>query len=449
MLTLTPSLTSSPIQSLTQSNEYFRKASSYLPLGVTSNYRYWGELDTRYIVRGKGAHIWDVDGNRYIDLRLGYGPAILGHADDRVDAAVIEALQRGVTFAMSVPEETEVAKKMVDLCPCVEMVRFANSGTEATMHALRLARAYTGREKLIMFEGQYHGLHDSVMFAANIGGDGYWSSNRRSPVAYPISSGVPKFHQQLVIMLPFNDSEVLERTLEQSWGEIAAVIVEPVLGNCGGILPDPEFLRTIRRLCDENGIVMIMDEVKTGFRLARGGAQEVFGVIPDLATYAKAMGNGYPVAAFGGKRELMQNIGSGVTHGGTFSGNRLSMAAANAALDIYQNTDALDQVKKNGEKLQTVIGEVLSNFDLEFSFSGHPSMFSLIFAREAPREYREWKTSDNWFYQEVAARLVKRGVITDPDSREPWFMCAALTDEDITEIATALEDAVKDALANA
>lgn len=434
---------------LTQSQQYFQKASTYLPLGVTSNYRYWGEHDTRYIARAKGAHVWDLDDNRYIDLRLGYGPAILGHADERVDAAAIEAIHKGITFAMSVPEEVEVARQMAEMCPGVEMVRFANSGTEATMHALRLARAYTGREKFIMFEGQYHGLHDSVMFASNIGGDGYWSSNRRSPVAYPMSSGVPKFHHQLVIMLPFNDCELLERTVEQSWGQIAAILVEPVLGNCGGILPDPEFLPTIRRLCDEYNIIMIMDEVKTGFRLARGGAQEFFGVTSDLATYAKAMGNGYPVAAFGGKREIMEHVGHGITHGGTFSGNRLSMAAANAALHIYQTTDALDRVRQNGEKLQTAIGEVLSHYDLEFVFSGHPSMFSLMFTDRPPREYREWKTTDTWLYEEVAAGLARRGVLTDPDSREPWFMCAVLSDQDIAEIANALEDSVKEALENA
>jgi glutamate-1-semialdehyde 2,1-aminomutase len=245
---------------LTESQKLFKKAARLIPLGVNSNYRYWGPEDTLYIDRGKGAHIWDVDGNRYIDYRLGYGPVILGHADDRVDAAVVEAVRAGTTYALNIPIETEVAERVVAMCPAVEMVRFANSGTEATMHALRLARAYTGREKFIMFEGQYHGLHDSVMFAANIGGDGYWTSNRRSPVAFPISSGVPKFHQQLVIMLPFNDLELIERTIEQSWGEIAAVLVEPVLGNCGGIMPDPEFLPLIRRLCDENGVVMIMDE---------------------------------------------------------------------------------------------------------------------------------------------------------------------------------------------
>jgi glutamate-1-semialdehyde 2,1-aminomutase len=431
---------------LTQSQKQFNKASIYLPLGVNSNYRYWGVDDTRYIARGEGAHIWDVDGNRYVDYRLGYGPVILGHADERVNAAVVKAVEDGVTFAMSIPEETEVAEKIVAMCPGIEMVRFANSGTEATMHALRLARAYTGRERFVMFEGQYHGLHDSVMFAANIGGDGYWTSNRRSPVAFAMSSGVPKMHHQLVIMQPFNDCEILEHTIAQSWGQVAAILVEPVLGNCGGIMPSPDFLHTIRRLCDEYGIVMIMDEVKTGFRLARGGAQEVFGVKPDLATYAKAMGNGYPVAAFGGKAEIMGQVGKGVSHGGTFTGNRMSMVAARTTLDILQNTDALEQVRRNGEKLQAAIGEVLSHYDLTFTFSGHPSMFSFMFAAEPPKEYRDWKEHDNWLYEEVAAGMLRRGVMMEYDSREPMFICAALSDDDIEYTQTALEDAVRDAM---
>ncbi len=434
------------MQAHPHSEQYYQIASQFLPLGVSSNYRYWGEKDTVYIARGAGAHIWDVDGNRYIDYRLGYGPVILGHADERVNAAVAAALQQGVTFALSIPEEGQVAEKMVGLCPGVEMVRFANSGTEATMHALRLARAYTGREKFIMFEGQYHGLHDSVMFDSNIGVEGHWSGNRRSPVAYAVSSGVPKFHHQLVIMLPFNDGEILERAVEQSWGEVAAVLVEPVLGNCGGILPDPDWLPRIRSLCDEYGIVMIMDEVKTGFRLARGGAQEVFGTVPDLATYAKAMGNGYPVAAFGGKRKIMSLLGKGVTHGGTFCGNRLSMAAAKATLDIIDKTDALATVRRNGEKLQRALGEVLSHYDLAFSFSGHPSMFSIVFSSEPPREYRQWKHSDNRMYQSVAAGLQSRGIMVESDSREPWFLCAALSDADIAETASALDGAVQEAL---
>jgi glutamate-1-semialdehyde 2,1-aminomutase len=430
---------------LNNSHTLYQQAAQVLPSGVSSNFRYWGDVATRYIARGKGAHIWDIDGNRYIDYRLGYGPVILGHADERVNTAVYQAIQQGTTFAMSIPEELELACKITTMCPGVEMVRFANSGTEAVMHALRLARAYTRRDKIIMFEGQYHGLYDGVMFAASIGLDG-WSSNRYSPVIFPFSSGVPDSFRDLVIMLPFNDSEVLEDVVGQSWHQVAAILVEPILGNCGGIMPKDGWLQTIRRLCDENDIVMIMDEVKTGFRLAKGGAQEYFGVEADLVTYAKSLGNGFPVAAFGGKRDLMSQIGNGVSHGGTYVGNRLSMAAANATLDILMNTDALETVAQNGRKLQTAIREVLSLFDLAYVIEGHPSLFNIWFAEEPPYEFRDWMGSDHSFYDEVAAGLIQRGVMPEPESREPWFICEALSDEDIAETAQALEDSVREAL---
>jgi glutamate-1-semialdehyde 2,1-aminomutase len=432
------------MQPLVKSNELYKSATKVLPLGVSSNFRYWGEKDTRFIDRGKGAHIWDVDGNRYLDYRLGYGPAILGHSDDRVDQAVCEATRYGQTFAMNTPLEQQVAEKMVAMCPGVDMVRFATSGTEATMHALRLARAYTRRRKFIIFEGQYHGLHDHVMFASNIGGD--WMSNRYSPVITPFSSGVPDVLRDLVIMLPFNDGEILEDVVEQSWHDVAAILVEPILGNCGGIPSEPGWLELIRRLCDENGIVMIIDEVKTGFRIAKGGAQEHFGVKADLATYAKAMGNGYPVAAFGGQRDIMEQIGQGVSHGGTFVGNRISMAAANATLDILMNTDALEVVQNRGLELQAAITEVLERGGVPFVISGHPSMFIFWFAEEAPKEYRDWLVSDHTLYNKVAAGLIKRGVMPEPDSREPWFMCAALSLEDIAQTAQALEDSLREAL---
>ena len=222
--------------SLAQSQSLFESASKVMPLGVTSNFRYWGPQTTRYLQRGKGAHIWDVDGNRYIDYRLGFGPAILGHADDRVDNAVIDAIRDGQVFAMSLPLEQQVAEKMAAMCPAVEMVRFANSGTEATMHALRLARAYTGREKFIMFEGQYHGAHDHVLFTPMVRND-WITSSRRSPVAAPVSSGIPDALRGLVIILPFNDPEILTRVVRQSWHEVAAIMVEPMLGNCGAIMP--------------------------------------------------------------------------------------------------------------------------------------------------------------------------------------------------------------------
>ena len=428
----------------TKSNEIFQSASQRLPKGVTSNFRYWGDDGTVYIDYGKGSHIWDVDGNRYIDYRLGYGPAILGHSDDRVDNAVSDALRRGQSFALSTPLEAQVAGKIVQMCPGVEMVRFATSGTEAVMHAIRLARAYTRREKIIIFEGQFHGLNDYVMFSSAIGGD--FHSNRYSPIAIPVSSGIPDALRSLVIMLPFNDFEILEDVVGQSWHDVAAILVEPMLGNCGGIMPEPGWLELIRRLCTENDIVMIMDEVKTGFRLAKGGAQEYFGVQADLVTYAKALGNGYPVAAFGGKRDIMEQIGQGVSHGGTYTGNRVSLAAANATLDILQNTGALNTIRQNGLELQDAITEVLERFDIPFVISGHPSLFIFWFAEEAPREYRDWLASDKSLYDKVAAGLIQRGVMPEPDSREPWFISAAHSREDIAITAGALEDALRDAL---
>jgi glutamate-1-semialdehyde 2,1-aminomutase len=431
--------------SLTRSHEHFSIASQVLPLGVSSNYRYWGDEDTIYLDHGKGAHIWDVDGNRYIDYRLGYGPVILGHADERVDAAVYEAIQQGVTFAMSIPEEQELARKITMVCPGVEMVRFANSGTEAVMHALRLARAFTRREKIVMFEGQYHGLFDGVMFSTNIGMDS-WSSNRNSPVIFPISSGVPDALRNSVIIIPFNDGDILENVINHSGHEIGAILVEPILGNCGGIMPKDGWLQLIRRLCDEHNIVMIMDEVKTGFRMGKGGAQEYFGVTADLVTYAKCLGNGYPVAAFGGKRALMEQIGDGVAHGGTFCGNRVSMAAANATLDIFMQTDALETVAENGRKLQDAISEVLDRYGMPYVIEGHPSIFNIWFSEEPPSEYRDWKQSDHSFYDAVAAGLIGRGVMPEPDSREPWFICEALSDEDIGRTAQVLDEAVRAAL---
>lgn len=428
------------MRNLTRSREMFQRAAQVLPNGVTSNYRYWGADETLYLERGKGAHLWDVDGNRYIDYRMGYGPAILGHSDDRVDQAVIAEIGKGHTFATSIPLEYQVAERIVAMVPSVELVRFTPSGSESTMHALRLARAYTRREKLVLFEGNYNGLHDQVMFDANL------SSNRRSPSVVPRSSGIPRALHDLVVMLPFNDLENLERVVRQSWHDLAAIMVEPILGNCGGIPATPEFLQLIRRLCDEYGIVMLMDEVKTGFRVARGGAQELYGVQADLTTFAKAMGNGYPVGAFGGRREIMAQLGQGVSHGGTYNGNRVAMAAANATLEIIQSTDALETVARRGSELQDAIAEVLGRFDLPFVFSGHPSMFIFWFAEQAPREYRDWKSSDHSLYDRMAANLIERGLLLEPDSREPWFLSEAHSTEDIADTVTALEDALRAAL---
>ncbi len=432
--------------SLEQSNRLFESASRVLPLGVTSNFRYWCPSSTLYIDRGRGAYVWDVDDNRYIDYRLGFGPIILGHSDERVDRAVIDAIiQGGQTFGLSLPLEQRVAGQIASMVPSVEMVRFANSGTEATMHALRLARAYTGREKVVMFEGQYHGMHDQVMFTPMVRND-WMTSCRRSPVASPVCSGIPQALHELLVMLPYNDPETLQRTMRQKGHDVAAIIVEPVLGNCGGITPRSGWLETIRAVCDEYGIVLIMDEVKTGFRLARGGAQEVFGVRADLTTFAKALGNGYPVAAFGGRREIMDLIGKGVAHGGTYCGNRIGLAAASATLDILQNTPALETIAARGRALQSAIAGVLDRFGLPHVIVGHPSLFTFWLTETPPVDFRDWLRADHATYERIIQAMNRRGVLPDPDMREPWFLAESHSDEDVARTVSVLEDAVAEVL---
>src|SRR3970040_677054 len=360
-----------------QSRAMFTRAARVLPRGVSSNFRYWGDEETLVAARAKGAYLWDLDGNRYIDYRLAFGPIILGHAHEQVDAGVGAALDNGVTFSLTNPYEVQVAEKIAKLCPGIEMLRFTSSGTEATMHALRTARAFTGREKVLKFEGHYHGMHDYVLWSTYVGPENLGA--RINPIPVAASSGIPRAIRELIIMLPFNDRDLLERTLKQTWVDVAGIIVEPIMGNTDHNEPHDEFLKFIRARCDEYGIVMIMDEVKTGFRVAKGGAQELFGVTADLATYAKALGNGYPVAAFGGRRELMDVIGQGVSHAGTYSGNVVGMAAADAVLDILSKTDALQVVAARGRALQKGIGDVLEAGDLPFVILGHPSRFGIMF----------------------------------------------------------------------
>ena len=426
-----------------QSRAMFTRAAKVMPRGVSSNFRYWGDEETLVAARAKGAYLWDLDDNRYIDYRLGFGPIILGHAHEQVDASVRSAIENGIAFAMTNPYEVRVAEKITKLCPGIEMLRFTSSGTEATMHALRTARAFTGREKVVKFEGHYHGMHDYLLWSTYVGPENLGA--RTDPIPVAASSGIPRSIRELIIMLPFNDRDLLERTLKQTWFDVAAIIVEPIMGNTASIEPQDEFLKFIRARCDEYGIVMIMDEVKTGFRVAKGGAQELFGVTADLATYAKALGNGYPVAAFGGRREIMDVIGKGVAHAGTYSGNVVGMAAADAVLDILSKTDALQVVAARGRALQKGIGDVLEAADLPYVITGHPSMFGLMFTDSTPRDYRDWVKSDQKLYESIMANMIRRGVMPDPDSREPWFLSAAHSEADVAETLNTFEQAVKEA----
>ena len=426
-----------------QSRAIFERAKRVLPRGVSSNFRYWGEDRTLVAARAKGAHLWDLDGNRYIDYRLAFGPIILGHAHDQVDASVRTAMENGIAFAMTNTYEVRVAEKIVKLCPGVEMVRFTSSGTEATMHALRAARAYTGREKVLKFEGHYHGMHDYLLWSTYAAPDNV--GVRMAPIPVAASSGIPRSQRDLIITLPFNDREILARTLKQTWFDVAAIIFEPIMGNCAAIEPQEDFLKFIRAQCDEYGIVMIIDEVKTGFRVAKGGAQELYGVTADLATYAKSLGNGYPVAAFGGRSEIMDLIGKGVAHAGTYSANVVGMAAADAVLDILTTTDALEVAAARGRAVQKGIGDVMEAHDLPFVIAGHPSMFGVLLTDKTPREYRDWAKSDHQLHEAILANLIDRGVMPDPDAREPWFLSAAHSEADVAETLGALDEAVREA----
>ncbi|MGD2177338.1 MAG: guanitoxin biosynthesis PLP-dependent transaminase GntE [Anaerolineae bacterium] len=428
---------------LTETRALFDKAAQYIPHGVNSNFRYWGPGETRVIARGKGARIWDADGNPYIDYRLGFGPIILGHSYQAVNERVAAAMEDGTLFAWTTPWEIKVAERVTRLTG-VDKVRLSNTGTEVTMHALRLARAHTGRERFIKFEGQYHGQHDYVMFSTASASAAAMGS-RRSPINVQTTSGIPEGIRHYVINLPFNDFERLEETVEARWHELAAIFVEPLLGNAASIMPQPGWLEKLRELCDRYGIVLVFDEVKTGFRIANGGAQEYFGVEADLVTYAKAMGNGFPIAAFGGKEEVMQTIEPGrVAHGGTYSGNVVGVAAADATLEILESEPVIETLFEHGQRLMDGMDEILTDADIPHKLIGLPPIFSFILGvDEEPTDFRGYAEGDEALYERLVMALIEQGVMPDCDGREPWFLCYSHGEDEIAETLTAFEDAVK------
>lgn len=438
--------TARPIPALrrTRQADMFRRASRTLPGGTDSNFRAWGE-DTIYVDRGKGGQVWDIDGNEFVDLRMGYGPVILGHGDDRVDDYVNERMRRGVSFSLTSEDEVRAAELVCEITGWVEQARLTVSGTEATMHAMRIARGYTGREKIVKFEGQYHGVHDYALISV-APDDMSELGDEDNPVHLAWGRGIPAAVADTIIPARYNNIAFLRRLFEREGTEIAAVIVEPVLGNAQGILPQPGFHAAMRALTEEFGILLIFDEVKTGFRFARGGAAEYFGIRPDLATYAKAMGNGYPVAAFGGRRDIMSVLPDHVSHGGTYAGNRVAAAAAVKTLEIIRDTDALATVAATGLRLQAGIRSMLEARGLAFSFTGHPSMFGIVFSEIVPTEYRDWANTDHELYDAIAVAMQPRGAMPEPDSREPWFVCEAHAQGDLVDRALGAFEGALDAV---
>ncbi len=433
---------------LTRSMELYLEAQSVLPAGVSSNARVWRAVCPTYmpcsifVSKARGSHLWDVDGNEYIDYRMGFGPVILGHSDPRVHERVHRVDEDGLVYALSHELEIRVAKKITEMVPCAEMVRFCNSGTEATMHSVRVARAYTHRDKIVKFEGMYHGAHDYLLYSV----DPPFDEVRGPPRSIPKSAGIPKAIDRLCLVERWNDFDRIERLVRKQGDSIAAIITEPIMGNCAAIMPKDGYLKHLRELCSDHGILLIFDEVKTGFRVGPGGAQERFGVTPDLATFAKSMGNGYPVACFAGSTEIMNIIGpSKVVHGGTYSGNPVSLAAVDATLDILRGTAVYDRLESFGRRLMRGIEEVSEETKVDVLVCGVPEMFQLLFTTQREvHEYRDLAKCDLNRYAGIHVEMMNHGVMIDEDNMECFFTCAAHSDEDLDATMVALHKSLAD-----
>ena len=427
------------LRSREKSAAQFEQAMQRLPLGVTSNFRYWGDDRTIYIKRGKGARLWDIDGNEYIDYRLGFGPAILGYADERVDEAARNGMDVGGVFALATELEYKVAERISSMVPSAELVRFSVTGTEAVMAALRLARAYTGKDEYVLVEGGYHGVFSEALWYAEVED---WQENEGDPELLPYGEGVPDLYRRLIHSVPMNDADRLESLFRHRAGKIGAFLIEPMMGNCCSITATGQYLKDVRELCSRYNVILIIDEVKTGFRVARGGVQELLGVDADLCTFAKAIANGYPISALAGREEIMRVIGDRVVHGGTYSGHSVSLAAADKTLEILDETDALATIARQGERLREGIGEVLNRRGIPHCFVGHPAMSGLFFNADTPADYRAWVHSDYSFYNALAPNLHDAGLLVEPDSREPWFLSAGHDEGCIAETVTKFEQAI-------
>lgn len=418
----------------TRSHEIMQRAAELFPGGVSSPVRaFRGVGGEPFVVeRGAGARIWDADGREYLDYVLSWGPLVLGHAPARVLEALSDVMRRGTSFGIPTELEVALGSAIVDRMPHVEMLRFVSSGTEATMSAVRLARAVTGRDVILKFDGCYHGHGDSFLVRAGSG---------VATLGLPNSPGVPEALASLTVVAPFNDLEAVEQLLEAN--RVAAVIVEPVVGNGGFIAPDPAFHPGLRELCDRYGTLLIFDEVMTGFRVAFGGACERFGVTPDLTTLGKVIGGGLPVAVYGGRRELMEQIApsGAVYQAGTLSGNPLAMAAGLATLEGL-TTDVHDAIAANTTRLVEGLREVGARHGVPLTADYAGSMWGFFFREEPVRNFAEAKTCDVERFKRFFHAALDRGVYLAPSAFEAGFLSSAHSRADVDETLDRLDQAM-------
>ena len=416
----------------TESEKLFAEALKYIPGGVNSPVRAFRAVGGQpfFVNKARGAHIWDVDGNEYVDYVGTWGPAILGHANPNIIRAVRDAAENGTSFGIPNPFEVTMAKLICEFVPGIQKVRMCNSGTEATMSAVRLARGYTQREKIIKFDGCYHGHADSLLVKAGSGALTFGN---------PDSAGVPSSFTQHTIVLPYNDTGAVEAAFTANKDQIAGIIIEPVPGNAGLYLPRSGYLEFLREITRAKGTVLIFDEVMTGFRLAKGGAQERFGITPDLSCFGKVIGGGLPVGAFGGRAEIMDLLAptGPVYQAGTLSGNPVAMAAGIAALQELAATNAYEKLEQLGAQLEKQMVDAARSASVPVQFNRCGSMFCTYFTAEPVHNLADAMKSDRALFAKYFHGMMEQGIYLAPSQFEAGFLSTAHSSSDIERTALA------------
>ena len=424
---------------MTTNQELFQRAQGLMPGGVNSPVRAFKSVggEPFFTAHADGAYLWDVEGTRYIDYIGSWGPMILGHNHPAVRDAVERAVKNGLSFGTPCPAEVTMAETITRLIPSLEMVRMVNSGTEATMSAIRLARGATGRSKIVKFEGCYHGHGDSFLVKAGSGALTF---------GVPTSPGVPKANADLTLTLPYNDIEAAKTLFAECGDEIAGLIIEPVAGNMNCILPLDGYLAALRELCTRHGVLLIFDEVMTGFRVALGGAQAHYGVTPDLTCFGKIIGGGMPVGAYGGRRDLMERIAPAgpIYQAGTLSGNPVAMAAGLAVLEQIQAPGFHDALSAKTKLLTDGLQRVADEEGIPFSTNGVGGMFGLFFTAEKVTSYAQATAADSALFNRFFHGMLKRGVYLAPSAFEAGFISSAHGEQDIADTLDAARASMRD-----
>jgi glutamate-1-semialdehyde 2,1-aminomutase len=432
---------------MTRVADQYRRACDYLAGGVSSSTRLNRAVGHAMLFdRAEGCRVWDLDGREYIDLCCSHGATLLGHGDARVRRAVEQALARGAACSYENEVHTELARLLCATIPCCERVRFTGSGSEATLHCIRLARAYTGRPKLLKFEGHFHGYHDQVMLAIGTPADRL--GPEEAPTAYAGSTGLTPGVQENLVLVAYNRPDLLEEAFRRHAAELAAVICEPVYYNAGCILPTAEFLATLRRLTREHGVLLIFDEVLSAFRMAPGGAQEYLGVTPDLCTLGKAVGGGFPLSVFGGRRDIMERLmpGGDCQHSGTYNGHPTAVAAGLAAVTAYREPGFYDHINAVARRLYDGLNEIFARRSLDGRVQGLGARFGIYFGVPGEiRSYRDAVRHDRAQMLRFIAATIGRGVYFHDYGGAACHhgFCAAMTAADADEALGRLDDAVR------